>query len=282
MQPQCAWQRNLTAIGVYCEHTGEADGPKYADDIWRSPHPVPAVWVCDEKLVRGVIAGPFSSDPGHWTTVGLDITSLLQSGDPITQYIGDAVFADGTSVPYPPLHMHHIHVARQRWRRDGKRAGGSQDQTLLYQPHWFETHGDYLQSAGVGYATNLPPGWCDVFEPGWQVLVEAQINDVRFQVDAAMSRDTRSDGSNSSNAPLHGKAASAEVAALRHGHGASPLQWYLRIAFRLSPTPSCAAAHKLLIMHPQEWAIFPFERQRRVRDICLHAWPPSEMCCVFH
>ena len=253
--PKCDWKFSpeATARGVYCEHGSEATGPKSADDIWTSTHRLPAVYTCREPTLRGMLAGPFRTVPGQWTSIGLK-HDLLHPGDRITHYVGDAVHATtGTPLKYPPLHLHHIHVAKLRYTHG---APHDSDHIAHYYPHWFETHGDYA-STDAGYMTSLPDGYCDVFETNVdqsdsEVRVEAQLNDVRWQADAAMSRDTRTDAPASlldrnASAPLPARARDAAAAAARHH--SPPYEWYLRIVFSLADRP-CRTAHKLLVGQP--------------------------------
>lgn len=117
----------------------------------------------------GYLAGPFSTAGGDWVSIA-DLfnpkeASFFPAGlDRITTFTGDAVDASGVAVPHPPLHMHHIHVARVPIA--GMGAG-----PFEVQQHWLETHGDYrlYQPGGdvpPGYTTAPPPGTCRTIGPG--------------------------------------------------------------------------------------------------------------------
>ena len=101
-------------------------------------------WICQSSTVKGVMVGPFVSLPGRWLTLELDLlrSKIISEGDMVMSFVGDAMMADGKTLTYPPLHVHHLHV-----------TGGPTS-------HWFETHGDYDGHVERGYNTTLPDGYC--------------------------------------------------------------------------------------------------------------------------
>jgi hypothetical protein len=103
--------------------------------------------------------------PGEWLTAYIDTTTLAQIGDlsKISSFVGDAVDSSGNRIPFPPLHVHHIHVCRL------------QTMPRLVQQHWLEVHGDYSPD----YRTTTPSGYCRVHGKGASLLVLAQYKDVR-------------------------------------------------------------------------------------------------------
>ena len=141
----------------------------------------------------------FYSAPGEWHSIVARYDELLQPSDRVIGVTSDAVDAStGHAVPYPPLHLHHIHIQRSP------------------AAHWYETHGDYdLISPKDGYYRSLPDGYCDYNEESAKRIVTTQINDVRYQADAAMSFNLHatSSASNRSKGPT--------------------LKWYLRLVLRL-------------------------------------------------
>jgi len=201
---------------------------------WRECHLAAPVKVLDESTTRGVIIGPMHSLPGQWHSIvyNLDECGILRDGDQIIEYRGDAVDELGSvplhhcicitstcaiiytahkscrhkQVPYPPLHLHHIHVHHE-------------DRSGTHSTHWFETHGDY-DLTDHGYSRRIPEGYAVVFRGG-KVRVEAQVNDVRHQVDLAMSADT---SQRTTSFPRSTAGASR----------GSFVEWSLRIEFRLA------------------------------------------------
>ena len=110
-----------------------------------------------------LLAGPFTVGPGEWISTVFAIPPLLQYGDRIAAFTGDAVDAKGQVIPYPPMHLHHIHVAHG------------------HSTHSYETHGDYatMKSMGTrGYTTSSAPH-CRRVPCGEPLMVNAQLNDVR-------------------------------------------------------------------------------------------------------
>ena len=110
-----------------------------------------------------LLAGPFTVGPGEWISTVFAIPPLLQYGDRIAAFTGDAVDAKGQVIPYPPMHLHHIHVAHG------------------HSTHSYETHGDYatMKSMGTrGYTTSSAPQ-CRRVPCGEPLTVNAQLNDVR-------------------------------------------------------------------------------------------------------
>ena len=179
------------------------------------------MYSCSSGTTRALVAGPFASRPKEWHAISLDYSRLLTSTDRIVQFTSDAIdHESGVPVPYPPLHMHHIHITR-----------GPAN-------HWYETHGDYGYHPIDGYTRVLPEGYCDRSALPWGLLL-TQINDVRGDgQDLAMSFDEHA-----------GAAQEEEEEALRNG---GPLvQWYLRLVFRLQPDERpCKAVTKLIFWYP--------------------------------
>ena len=179
------------------------------------------MYSCSSGTTRALVAGPFASRPKEWHAISLDYSRLLTSTDRIVQFTSDAIdHESGVPVPYPPLHMHHIHITR-----------GPAN-------HWYETHGDYGYHPVDGYTRVLPEGYCDRSALPWGLLL-TQINDVRGDgQDLAMSFDEHA-----------GAAQEEEEEALRNG---GPLvQWYLRLVFRLQPDERpCKAVTKLIFWYP--------------------------------
>ena len=90
--------------------------------------------------------GPFNLSLNEW--VNIAAYSYLPNGGTVA-YLSDVVTYDKTStVPYPPIHMHHVHTKQpddQSWHR-------------------FETHGDYFGIQSDGYSMRWPTGYCTVQE----------------------------------------------------------------------------------------------------------------------
>jgi len=128
----------------------------------------------------GFLAGPFTTRGGEWIMMA-DLffkSSLplftLPKGGRVGDFTGDAVDERGQAIPLPPLHMHHIHLARVL-------PEGVDDRI---QQHWMETHGDYrLYAAGgdmqPGYTTPMPAGTCRLIGPNATLRLFAEVNDVR-------------------------------------------------------------------------------------------------------
>ena len=232
-QPSCDWTLNATARAVYIRHFGETTAIPLIIDPKRRSVRRAHVLTCNEPYRRGLIAGPFATRPGEWISFGA-IFDLLSRGDRVIRYIGDVVDAHGRTVPFPPMHMHHIHF----------KMGSA--------IHWFETHGDYINREGLGYETRVPAGHCSVHH-GTPTSVEAQVNDVRGAGHFAMSGDEESrpaakTAATTPRMPTSGAmslkdadvaAAAAEMAGSAAGddQGAPSSPWYLRIVVDLSRTP---------------------------------------------
>lgn len=176
------------------------------------------IWVCVSESERMVLVGPFHSQAMQWHSITLPFL-WFKKGDCIISFSGDTVNAsDGTSsISYPPLHMHHIHIQRE-------------------DPHWWETHGDYVMDPKEGYNMSLPLGTCmphdrdgDAFE---RVRIIAHLNDVRGLSTHQMS-------------PLG-------LASKRQMWG--PYAWYLRIKFRLaqSSVSQHTKLNKLVFGYPED------------------------------
>lgn len=134
--------------------------------------------------------------------------------------------AEDTSrpVPYPPLHMHHIHVVREI-------------------PHWFETHGDFNMDPTLGYVSLIPKDSC-VQHDGSTVQVQAQVNDVRFAAGTSMVAKKHKDAAAAN-------AAADELVELRKDHGS--YNWFLRIRFELAAAHEhCTVVSKFILMYPPD------------------------------
>jgi len=234
-QPKCPgsqWQLNRNLTAGFCEHwsLGE-EGPLDATQVEDSHNRKP-IYTCLTPSIRGVVAGPFFSLPGQFTSFSIELSRLLKAGDRLVEYHGEAVDSRGMPISYPPLHMHHIHIGRDFPKH----------MTL----HWFETHGDYgVGPNGYQPGTKLPAGYCDVLAQ-LPTYSDGQVNDVRFSSDTAMS----SDGKASFGMPPGG----AEGPADAHNHSAKAasaprIEWWLRLYFRMSLEP-CKLANQLILWHP--------------------------------
>ena len=176
---------------------------------------------------RVLLAGPLKSWPGSWVSLILLVPSFEEQ-DRIVGFTGDAVDGKEQPVPFPPLHMHHIHVASGEYT------------------HLWETHGDYemrstRDASGhptVGYTSRVRSPYCRRLG-GTKLSVNAQINDVRG--DAAGSGMAQSRGAG------HGSV----VHAVGNNHTGAAVTWWLRIRFELSLAP-CRPASKLLLWYPCE------------------------------
>lgn len=90
--------------------------------------------------------GPFNISMNEW--INIAAYSYLPNGGTVA-YLSDVVRSDKTStVPYPPIHMHHVHTK----------------QPDDYSWHRFETHGDYFGIQSDGYSMTWPKGYCTVQE----------------------------------------------------------------------------------------------------------------------
>ena len=198
---KCDWQ--LSSLPAhYCRDENEASSPTFEAHEIDAPLLCPETaysQICSHGNIRALLVGPFYSAPGEWHSIVARYDELLQPSDRVIGVTSDAVDAStGHAVPYPPLHLHHIHIQRSP------------------AAHWYETHGDYdLISPKDGYYRSLPDGYCDYNEESATRIVTTQINDVRYQADAAMSFNVHatSSASNRSKGPT--------------------LKWYLRLVLRL-------------------------------------------------
>ena len=198
---KCDWQ--LSSLPAhYCRNENEASSPTFEAHEIDAPLLCPETaysQICSHGNIRALLVGPFYSAPGEWHSIVARYDELLQPSDRVIGVTSDAVDAStGHAVPYPPLHLHHIHIQRSP------------------AAHWYETHGDYdLISPKDGYYRGLPDGYCDYNEESAKRIVTTQINDVRYQADAAMSFNVHatSSASNRSKGPT--------------------LKWYLRLVLRL-------------------------------------------------
>lgn len=163
---------------------------------------------------RGFLMGPFETLPGEWVSAWVTeemAGTALGEADHVTEFTGDGVDADGLALPFPPLHVHHIHVARGQPPPSGDHM----------QQHWMETHGDYRLDPERGYTTRTPPGYCRV-RGADPLAVWAQLVDARAPATASA------------------KAASS----------GSKLKWWLRVRFVVSVAAACTPITKLIIWYP--------------------------------
>ena len=196
----------------------------------------------NDTRTRSFLVGPFRSRVQQWHQIGVSVP-LLQRGDRIVRYTGDAVSARDASTPigYPPLHMHHIHVHH---------PGAGDDPPSWRQDvdHWWETHGDYARAGDDHFDYSLaspPPGCCVVMDHNEPLFVDAQLNDVRFSTGTAMAGD----GGASPNL--------SAFVALQPSYS-----WFLRIGFEIEPPPTtatsstsaatapCTPVHKIVLGFP--------------------------------
>ena len=112
--PRCEWSKNATARAKGFRRSGEWMPTEHESRVHVS------VRTCHEPRTRGMVAGPFYTRPGEWISSIVDF-DLLGEGDRVTGYVGDAVDGTGRSLPYPPLHMHHIHVVENIVEGGGQR-----------------------------------------------------------------------------------------------------------------------------------------------------------------
>lgn len=183
------------------------------------------LWQCDSETLKGVFLGPFTHNVGTWTSINLDLNDYLAPEDRITQFTGDGVDDKGQPIPYPPLHMHHLHVTHPQTN------------------HWFETHGDYELKPGLGYTTDVPDGYCigasHLSNPGAEFKYQALYNDVRFQDSVGMA-------SGINLGPSEQSGNSSQV-----GGDRQPYHWYARILFRLKPKlEPCIKVNKMVLFYP--------------------------------
>lgn len=155
----CSWRPARPAW--YCRSATEASSRTFEGD------PEAAAWYCTDRAeayacaegtFRAIVAGPFVSRPGEWHSIALDYSSLLGAADRVVAYVGDALDAGSRPVPFPPLHLHHLHVMRG------------------LASHWYETHGDYPMDPVEGYERRLPRGYCDASRAGGRRILLTQIN----------------------------------------------------------------------------------------------------------
>lgn len=157
-----------TTSAVYAVHTTLETTP--SDIFTPSAYPRSANVTALGGASRGFVMGPFATQPGEWVSAYVTeemVGIALSSVEHVIEFTGDGVDASGNALPFPPLHVHHIHILRGR----PPPAHG-------LQQHWMETHGDYALDPVRGYATPTPPGYCRVrgSEP---LSVWAQLVDVR-------------------------------------------------------------------------------------------------------
>ena len=166
---------------IACLHSGERPEASFLDNSapngWTGlckPTPVQRIVTVD-PLTRGALVGPLDSLPLDWHTVVLWNFTELEPGDRVVEFVADAVAAPGgPTVQFPPLHLHHIHVAgggAGHWF-EGHRVAAE------IGAHWFETHGDYAASASSGYGHRIPPPFCRVYHgyPSPSSLVPIFVN----------------------------------------------------------------------------------------------------------
>ncbi len=255
----CEWEESHVE-GESCSHFGEATITQCIENhVWDRA----GVEYCKQEGFRAVRFGPFTSEPGKWVSVtSKPLLGLLENGQRIKGFFGAATTADGTRIGFPPLHMHHIHVAK------GDLARGT---SRHHADHWFETHGDYSVGAdfGVGaqstlaYIRHLPEGYCYLVNSAEDVDVNAEVNDVRLtdkevQVlraseagSAARTLDGEGDASGSPTP-------SASLARAPDGKGGGgELQYYVTLAWQLASEGSeqrLKPMQKFWFRHPQSLA----------------------------
>ena len=228
----CASDTEAEALTGKCKEVSNPQAylsapPAMADRDY--PHGTAPIFLCvrpkKSNLTRTALAGPFRSRVQEWHSLHF-MAPLLRAGDRIVRFTGDAVSASdaATTIGYPPLHMHHVHVTN---------AG-------VVAPHWFETHGDYVDAdAGAehgaehgaraggksGYSLASPPaGACVLKEDEREVEVSAQVNDVRFSTGTAMAGGEAGGG--------HTEYERLSWEALRAK--APSYSWYFRVEFELA------------------------------------------------
>ena len=163
-QPSCAagWRPNRSLTAQYCEHFTLEDGPHDVTQIERTGYRA-LVHTCVQPELLGVLIGPFRSSAGQFTSLNLPF-DLVRPGSRIIAFTADAVDVSGTPVGYPPLHMHHVHLAKGEVGSDS------------YYNHWWEVHGDYgVGPYGHQPEQHLPEGYCDVDWGGISGLLDAQV-----------------------------------------------------------------------------------------------------------
>jgi hypothetical protein len=204
----CQWRPVETAW--FCRSVTEAGSPAFEGRVQEGPLKCAGrmhAHICTSATLRTLVAGPFFSRPGEWHSMGSAYDQLLKPADRVVGYVADVVNSSGLAVPYPPIHLHHIHVMR------GEAV------------HWYETHGDYQLDPARGYWRSLPAGYCDDSRGEAKRTVLAQINDVRFTSDMAMSFDPNAE------------------ATVPHNISAAEIEWYLRL--ELAVAPAAAACRPL-------------------------------------
>jgi hypothetical protein len=173
----------------------------------------------EDSLINAYAFGPIVSSAGDWDTL-LAFVQIPEGG--VTAYIQDAVYPDlHTTVPYPPLHIHHIHT-----RNPGDRSF-----------HRFETHGDYTNIQNDGYAVELPAETC--FENRWKQFREYGIDARPGQVSYPWDLLT-----------LEGKVRGKMITEATINTAESVrgnLSWYLRLAYKITKRP-CQRVEKLMLM----------------------------------
>ena len=168
---------------------------------------------------RILLAGPFKCWPGSWVATILLVPEFERQAK-VIGFTGDAVDEKQQPLPFPPLHMHHIHV-----------AGGE-------YTHLWETHGDYnivstSDAAGhrtAGYTSRVSSPYCRQMG-STKLSVNAQVNDVR------------------GDATGSGMAQSRHSIAVSEAQNHSSITWWLRIRFEMSTAP-CRPAAKVVLWYP--------------------------------
>jgi len=173
----------------------------------------------EDSIIRAYAFGPIVSSAGDWDTL-LAFPSIPEGG--VIAYVQDAVYRDlKTTVPYPPLHMHHIHT-----RQPGDRSF-----------HRFETHGDYTTIQNDGYAIQLPEGTC--FQSRWPQLSEYGLDARPGQVSHAWDQ-----------LAVEGKVFGHSITEATINTAESVtgnVTWYLRLAYKIAKRP-CQRVDKLMLM----------------------------------
>ena len=171
------------------------------------------LYVQSTKLTRTAVTGPFSSLPGEWISI-IFMPPPLDEADHIVGFSADAVDRFEETIPNPPLHMHHIHVASGEYT------------------HVWEVHGDYVNRPGLGYFQRTSPAHCRHATGGASYSINAQVNDLRGQQVSSMGND-----------------AGLKISPQLVNPNGTAIEWWLRVHFVLTDTP-CIPVVKLVVWYP--------------------------------
>ena len=108
----CDWRPTPDEAHV-CLSSDEASAPNLSSNEFEACAKRARVWSCRSSQRSGLLVGPLSAMPGDWTSIwmgGWAGKHLLAAHDRIVAYTGDAVDEDGEPIPYPPFHVHHLHI----------------------------------------------------------------------------------------------------------------------------------------------------------------------------